>query len=200
MKRGFAIAMALGMAASTQVLAQQPNSNTNLSWNYVSAGVFTGEIGDLDFTGLGLGGSLALNDQIYMQGGYSTAESDDSFGVGNARDDIDLDTWRLGLGFHTPVNQTTDGFVSLSYVDNDVNFAGFSEDGSGNILEAGLRGRNSQELEWNASIFRSDIEDNDEIGLQVGARYFLQPNTSLGLNYQTADDTDLLALDLRLDL
>ncbi len=200
MKRGLAAGIALGMAASAQVAAQPANSASNLSWNYVSASVFTGEIGDLDFTGLGLGGSLALNDQIFMQGGYSSAESDDSFGVGSARDEIDVDSWRLGLGFHTPVNQSTDGFVSLSYVDNDVDFAGFSEDGSGNILEAGLRGRSSQELEWNASIFRSDIEDNDEIGLQVGARYFLQPNTSLGLNYQTADDTDLLALDLRLDL
>lgn len=172
---------------------------SKLSYSYVGLAYQTGEVLDEDFSGFGIGGSAALNESIFLIGNYSSLSSDDEFDLGAGPDDIDVTQFSFGVGFHTPINESIDFVAAIAYADAEVETSGFSEDGNGYVVNAGVRGKPTDVLEFGASINYADIEDEGETGYSVSARYFVMPASSLGISYGSADDVDTVAFDFRFD-
>lgn len=190
------ILSAITSIASFSVMADE----SPLSYTYAGIGYMDGDIADVDFTGYGIYGSSALNNNFFLLGGYSIIESDDQFLVGSSADEIEAKGFSFGVGFHTPISPTVDFVSSLSYADTEVGSADVSEDGNGYVLAAGVRAMPTEVLELGAFIDYSDIEDDSETGYEFSARYFTTPDVSVGLAFGSSDDFDALSLDIRFDL
>lgn len=187
---------AISSIASFSVTAEE----AALSYTHAGIGYETGDIADIDFSGFGIYGSTAFNDSFFLTGSYLSIESDDQFSDGFVTDDIEATAFRLGVGFHTPINATVDFVSTLSFADAEIEFADESEDGNGYILAAGVRALPSDVLELSAFIDYADIEDGSETGYSLGARYFATPCVSLGLGYGSSDDFDAITFDVRFDM
>ena len=171
-----------------------------LSYTYAGVGYSNGDIADVDFSGFGFYGSVALNDSFFLLGEYSSIESDDKFDIGSSIDEIEATGFSFGVGFHTPINPTIDFVSSLSYADVELESSDVSEDGNGYILAAGVRAKPSDVLELSALIDYADIEDGSETGYSLSARYYATQAVSLGLGYGSSDDFDAISFDVRFDL
>ena len=174
--------------------------DSDLSYTYVGLAYQTGEVLNEDFSGFGVSGSAALNESIFVIGNYNRMTSDDKYNVGFGSDDIEVTQFDLGLGFHTPVAKNIDFVASLSYADAEIKYFGNKADGNGYLLNAGIRAKPTEMLEFGAAINYADIEDDGETGYSLSARYFAAPTLSIGLGYGSADDIDTLSLDVRFDL
>ena len=84
--------MVAGML-SAPAFAQDGNG---MSYTYLEAGYLDTEIdvgpNDIDGDGVGVGGSVAVNDTFFLTGSYGTQDFD--FG-------IDVDQWSVGIGAHS---------------------------------------------------------------------------------------------------
>ena len=174
-------------------------ADSPLSYSNAGIGYMTGDIADVDFSGFGVYGSYALNDSFFVIGDYTSISSDDSFDFGFGVDDIEATQINVGFGFHTPISDATDFVATLSYADAEVEFFDLTEDGNGYIMSAGVRAKQTQEIELQAFLNYADIEDGSETGYLLGARYFTMPTLSLGLNYGSSDDFDSFSFDVRFD-
>lgn len=191
---------ALAIGTLTSILSVSAMAQeSSLSYTYVGVGYQSGDIEDIDFGGFGIYGSLELNESFFLLSQYSSIESDDQFLVGSTVDDIEATSFSFGIGFHTPISDTTDFVSSLSYADAEVESADVSEDGNGYVLAAGVRAMPSDKVELSAFIDYADIEDGSETGFSLGARYFTMPDVSFGLGYGTSDDFDAFSIDARFD-
>ena len=186
------------LAGSTACLSFAKDNG--LTYTYVGVGHLIGEVFDVDFAGFGISGSAAINASIFVIGQYSSLTSDDEFDLGFGADDIEVTQINFGLGFHTPIATNVDLVASLSYVDVKIESFGITEDGNGYLVNAGVRGKPTDVLEFGASINYADIEDEGETSYGISARYFAAPQTSLGLGYESADDVDTISFDLRVDI
>lgn len=173
---------------------------SKLSYTYVGLGYQTGEVLDEDFSGFGIAGSAALNESLYLIGAYSSLSSDDQLDVGFGADDVDVTQLNFGVGFHTPINTSLDFFTDLSFAKAEIEYLSASEDGNGYLINAGLRGKPTDNFEFGASINYADIEDEGETGYSVSARVFVDPKISLGLGYGSADDVDTVSFNVRFDI
>jgi hypothetical protein len=192
------IIAAISSVASLPLIAEE----SSLSYTYAGIGYANGDIDDLaaDFKGYSLYGSKALNDSFFLAGSYLSLETDDQFTDGFSTDEIEATGFSLGIGFHTPINETVDFVSSLSYSDAEVEFAGDTEDGNGYVLAAGVRALPSDVLELSAGIDYADVDGGSETGYSLGARYFTTSDISLGLGYGSSDDFDAITFDIRFDL
>lgn len=187
---------ALASSAACVVFAE----DSNISYTYVGLAYQTGEVLDEDFSGFGIGGSTALSDAVFLIGQYSSLTSNDEYDVGFGYDDIEATQFNLGIGFHTPIEANVDFVAALSYADAEVEYLGLTEDGNGYLVNAGVRAKPTDALEFGASINYADIEDEGETGYSLSARFFAVPKVSIGLGYGSADDVDTVSLDVRFDI
>ena len=82
-----------------------------LSYNYVEGGyVATNADDGVDADGWGLNGSGAISDNFHIFGGYTAQKTDDAI-----FDDVDVDAWRVGLGYNRPVASNTDLLARVAY-------------------------------------------------------------------------------------
>ena len=174
--------------------------DSDLSYTYVGLAYQTGEVLNEDFSGFGVSGSVALNESVFLIGHYSDLTSDDKYHVGFRSDDIEVTQFDLAVGFHTPVAKNIDFVASLSYADAEIKYFGNKADGNGYLINAGIRAKPTDILEFGAAINYADIEDDGEAGYTLYARVFAAPKLSIGLGYGSADDIDTLSLDVRFDL
>ena len=181
---------------------------SKLSYTSINLRYETAEIVDADFSGFDLGGSVALNDSVFMSVSYNSMSSHDDVRLVLSRmaasaagtsGDIEVTAFRAGIGFHTPVNENVDFVTLFSYLDSEVGLSGISEDVNGYGIELGLRSKPTDVLELGASINYADMGGESSTSFSVGARYFLQPTVSLGLGYGTADDVDVISFSARFD-
>lgn len=136
---------ALPMAASAQ----------SVSYNYVEAGYagINTDTGDAD--GFAINGSGAIAPNFHIFGGYSQQELD--------RTNIDIDLWRVGLGYNHAISPSADLVTRVAYEKFDAgrDIFGNSLDADGWSVEAGIRGAMAPALEGYAM---AGFEDGDAIG------------------------------------
>jgi len=77
---------------------------------------------------------------------------------------------------------------------------GLRADGNGYVASAGVRGKPTDLLEFNAAVNYANIEDEGEAGYSFGARFFVAPKASFGATYGSADDVDTIGFDVRFDI
>lgn len=179
--------LAISVAAAGFAHAQ----NQVMSYTYVEGGYVHTELDDIDVDGDGLGiaGSVALNDMFFVRGSYATLDFDRN---------VDLNQFELGLGGHFPLSDTLDIVGSVSYVDAELDFGPGSADDSGIGLSVGLRGRVAEVFELEAGIDYADLDDSgDETSFVIDGRYYFRPELAVGAGLQTGDDATTFSIGLR---
>jgi hypothetical protein len=120
-----------GHVSSATAAAQE------LSYNYVQGAYGSVDLDDSSFSsdgdGLGIGGSMIINENFHITGEYQTADMD--FGV-------DLNLLEVNLGYHTTVSENLDFVAQVGYLDLEVDAAGpISADDDAFLIGGGVRGR-----------------------------------------------------------
>lgn len=152
-----------------------------VSYNYVEGGYtrldagHTGSNNDAD--GWALNGSGAINPNFHVFGGYSKVNINDT--------DIDLDQWRLGVGYNRELTPKVDLVTRVAYEKFD---AGQGVDGDGYSVEAGVRGAMTPMLEGYALAGYEDYKDFDgDFYGKVGAQVKFNPTWGINGEVKFAD-------------
>ena len=155
----YGVIASLAMAPAA-VLADSPNYNF-IEGAYVNIDLDGIDDGD----GFGIGGSAEVGENIFIFADYSTV----SFSGG-----LDFSITNVGVGYKSPVSDTTDVNVSIGYIKADLD-AGVlgSADEDGYSLDASLRSMLSNEFELNGGVTYIDLGGGggDDTQLHVGGVY-----------------------------
>lgn len=172
------------MLSSATAMAEGP-SYSYIQGLYQEVDVDFG--GDADGDGFAVAGSVAINDSWYMFVDYASAEFDLS---------IDFDRWAVGGGWHSAISETTDWFVTASYVDAEISQGGFGFSESGFGASVGVRSMVSPNLELAGTVGYSDPEE--ETAVRAELWYTVTGNLALGAAASFGDDLDTLGVGIRL--
>ena len=108
--------------------------------------------GNVEGDGFVISGSLALTPSFFLLGGYEDGELDDF--------DVDIDSWRVGLGFHSPISEIIDLVVTGAVLNQEIGFsASGSNDDDAFDIGLGLRANLTDTLELNAGLNYVDYDD-----------------------------------------
>ncbi|AOW75612.1 hypothetical protein A3Q34_01165 [Colwellia sp. PAMC 20917] len=175
------------LTVSTLSMAKSP------SWNNIGVGYVSVDIKDSDFepTGFTFLGSKLINDNVYFHGKYRLV-SEEVYD-----EDIDLSTWNLGLGIRHGLNETTDLFGQVSYLNAEIEYDNTSEDENGYSLGAGVKSMLSDNFEVVVQATRDSLDGESETAFGIAAAFYLNETVSIGAGYQIADDANLLTIDIK---
>ena len=142
MKRSL-LALTLIAALPAMALSSAATAAEGVSYNYVEGGYSATDTDFGDADGFAINGSAAVAPNFHLFGGYNGQTTDD-FTVGTERfSGIDVDQWRLGVGYNHEISPRTDLLTRVAYeraeVAND-NINGYS-------VEAGVRSALSPMIE-----------------------------------------------------
>lgn len=161
-----------------------------MEYTYVEANFLWTDSDDIDetLTGGEFTGSLELPLNFFAQ-----------LTLSRQSDDADLDTFRLGAGYHLPLGSRFDayGLLSLAHLEVDGTANDFDDDGL--AAEIGVRLLLTPKLEVNGKVEWADVGD-ENYGVGIGARYYLMDSISLGGRVEAVDGDESIALGLRLEL
>lgn len=146
-----------------------------------------------DPDGLLIDASVALNDTWFAFGSREALTG--KFG-GN---DVDVNTWRAGLGLHTSVAEHVDLIVSagMAFLDADSSAPGSGND-EGLELRAGIRAGLGEHGELGAGVFWDDWNDNDALTtVYLQGAYYLETRIGFTAGFTSNDDADAFALGIR---
>jgi len=110
--------LTFGLAITTT----NADERAGFNYTFVEGGAISTEINNDDLgssTGWGLSGSLALSENIYITADYTL----DDFGsdrVLGLESKIELDSRRLGFGFHAPISDKVDFIASATWIELEV--------------------------------------------------------------------------------
>jgi hypothetical protein len=183
-----ATALIPGSSVSTPpppILGESQFGYTYVELNYL---LTDSDAADDTLGGLELVGSLELPLHFFGQAGISRQS-----------DDADLDQFRLGVGYYLPVAEQFDVYGLLSYARFEVDDSGADFDDDGTAAEIGARTLISPKFELNGAGKWTNLDD-DEVGLGLGARYYMTEALSLGGRLETIDDEDTVAVGVRYQL
>ena len=160
-------------------------------YTYVEGGFVSSEINTGPFNangeGLALVGSLALNDDFHLFGGYS----DRGFDFG-----IDSSTLSFGVGANYGIDDDWDLIGRISYVTTEVSTPLGSADENGLGLTGGVRGRLARRVELDAGLNYVDVGDSDT-SLFVNGRYYLNNHLAVGGGMGFDDGDTTLSVTVR---
>jgi Ax21 family sulfation-dependent quorum factor len=145
--------------AALTLLAALPfaaSAAEGLSYNYVEGGYIATDSDGADADGWGINGSGAIAENFHIFGGYSAQETDEQPFFG----DVDVDQWRVGVGYNYEVASNTDLLARLAYESYEFDFGQFgSEDLDGYSAEVGVRSALTPHFEGYAL---AGYEDGDQ--------------------------------------
>lgn len=153
---------------------------------------------DIDGNGLSVSGSASIAPNVALTAGFSSTNFDEFLGV-----DIDTTELSVGVTAHTSIADGTDVFGNVSVLKAEIEYSnGFNsidDDDTGHIISIGLRHAASEVVEIEAGFSLVDIYAESENQFNIGVRFYASEKASLGIGYATADDTDALLLNARID-
>ncbi|HLU62633.1 MAG TPA: outer membrane beta-barrel protein [Gammaproteobacteria bacterium] len=147
----------LALVAAPLAFAQD-----EIDYQYVDLAYVDNELGNIDYDGIGLRGSMPLNQDIYVAAELAVTSGDVPL-VG----DIDRSDLALGIGYHFPIYRNTDFVAQVDYLNIDLDELG---DDDGVRLQAGVRSKVAPELELRGALQYVDVTDSD-VGINLGAQY-----------------------------
>jgi opacity protein-like surface antigen len=109
----------------------------------------------------------------------------------------DVDTYRIGAGYHLGLGSRIDAYGILSYVHAEVDVGSNIKD-DGAAAELGLRFLLLPNLEVNGAAKWIDVNE-DDYGVALGARWYLMDRLSFGGRYEMIDNDDTVALGARFE-
>ncbi|QNP41892.1 outer membrane beta-barrel protein [Lysobacter solisilvae (ex Woo and Kim 2020)] len=156
-----------------------------LSYNYVEGGYVASNGDNVDADGWNVNGSAALTDNFHVFGGYTFQKTDDETIGGVRFDGVDVDQWRVGLGYNHPIAANTDLLARVAYesakVEGFDRFDGYS-------AEVGVRSALAPNFEGYALAGYEDGDDVDgDFYGRVGAQVKFNQNWGVTGDVKFAD-------------
>ena len=143
-----------------------------------------------DAIGLGVSGSLEIDENFHVFGDYQAADID--FGT-------DLTILEIGVGYHTNLSPFMDVYANLAYIDIEADALIGSADDSGLSMGIGLRGSISETVELYGGLDYIDFDDSDsETRANAGILLSLTETLSLGLRATLWDDVNVFQINARM--
>jgi Ax21 family sulfation-dependent quorum factor len=170
---------ALGMSAAA-------SAAEGLSYNYVEGGYVATNTDAGDADGWGVNGSGAIADNLHVFGGYSGQKTDDETIAGLRFEGVDVNQWRVGLGYNQPVAANTDLLARVAYENYDIE--GDNDRLDGYSAEVGVRSALAQNFEGYALAGYEDGDrfEGDFYG-RVGAQVKFNQNWGVTGDVKFAD-------------
>lgn len=185
------VALALPMAA---VAAEMP-SYDYLEGGYQKSTQRFGDEDDIDADGYFASGSLLIQPQVYLQGGYDHASTDKVNGSYG-----EFDVFRLGAGFRHPITNRVDFNAGGGAVFVNVQPRGpiaavaDEDDDTGYYLNTGLRAMVLPALEVNGGFEYSKVFEESETVGKVGAVFNFTPQFAAVGSYAYGDELNTYRL------
>lgn len=165
-----------------------------IRYDYLDLGLNFGEIdsgaGDVDFTGLNMGGSWGFHDNFAMFVSLGTGEID-------AFNDVDTTEFSIGVTPHFPLTENLDLVIPVAIEWADFDAGPFSDDDTGYSIGVGVRWLINPAWEFGGGLRHIDIFDGDEQTLGASIRWHMSDLFSLGLGGEFGDDTTAVLLNAR---
>jgi hypothetical protein len=175
----FIIALA-AFGLSSVAMAEGP------SYTYVDVGYAGADSGDDQTTGAVLSGSLSLFENFHTNVSYAAISDSSQPGPAPLNASDDYDVWRLAVGMHPAITDSTDlvlelGVSSGKYDDTDVEPDAVD-------LTFGVRSMIADNFELNAAaiIAQGDGDDGSsddyqDVGIRIGGQYFFTDAISVNV-------------------
>jgi len=170
----------------------------SFSYNYVQLGYSSSETKvagvDIDGSGYGIAGSLALNDTFFVTGAAAHSELDIPQS-NNAK------VYGLTIGARTALSDKVDAYASLSAIRGETKVLNLSRSDTGYGLDAGLRFAATDKLELGLDLGTADVFDVNSTSFGVSAKYKLTDKVSAGIGYtSSSEDSTAFVVSMRFDL
>jgi Ax21 family sulfation-dependent quorum factor len=154
-----------------------------LSYTYLEAGYLRVDPDNVGSeNGFAIRGSGALNENFHVFGAYENVDVSS----------IDIDSWRLGLGYNYNMGGSTDLYARFAYEKIDVEFF----DDNGWSAEVGVRGALSDNFEGYAGLRYTKFDDDDTSGV-IGGQYKFNPTWGLAADLSFNGDGNALFIGPR---
>lgn len=189
------------MAASIIIMALgvQCAIASDLSYDNFTLYVDQGSADDSDYdsSGFGVAGSISLNENFFVIGGFYNGETDEEFcdwycyEVG----EIELEQFHIGFGMHTPINDKTDFVGTFAVMKNEFSIGGDSETYTDKQMTIGVRHLLDPKFEVSASLLYVMFDELDnEMGGRIGATFHASESIAISLRMGQVDKARNTAL------
>jgi Outer membrane protein beta-barrel domain len=132
--------------------------------------------------------SIAAGDYVHLKGGYSRLWVDNV--KGSNKDNIDIDSFRIGMGGNFSVHEKVDLTGTASFIDNE--YSGDSNNSDrGYELEFGARVQALKKLEMTPSVIRVHTDNYEATGYSLGLVYALNKQYSIRTRVRRFSDDDV---------
>lgn len=161
---------------------------SDISYNWASVQYITEDLDDADCDqdGLTLSGNYEVHDNFFALGSFTDVSGDSGCGS---------ETFSIGGGYKADFSEDASYFVSLSYIDTEVDFG--SSD-SGLIAAIGARALFTPDLEGRISISRNTAFDGNTV-LSGGVSYWFLERLSFNGDVNLGSESSGIALGARFD-
>ena len=176
------------IAISTLSLFSLTNASAEtFNYNYAQAGYSF--INDFDIDqGVKVSGSYDVAYNINVLGSYFVSTSSDS----KIADDVKLDAYTLGVGYHTDISDSTDLLAEIGLINTntDVKIGSVKTniDNAGYTLSVGARHRLQNNLELQIRFDHRNTKKVIDNTFTLGGRYYFKSNWSAGVDFNTGAD------------
>ena len=166
------------------------------SYSFLDAGYVTTDVdnfnGDID--GFLLRGSFEFMDNWFGYARYLDQSAD----VGGTN--VDVSQWSIGAGYAWPLNDATDLYGKLGYVEADADVDAFNAHANDNgyELSVGLRGFAMEQFEYEGAVNYTDLSDSgDTTSVGIAARWHFMPQFAVGLEGEFGEDANSYGVGAR---
>lgn len=128
---------------------------------------------------LALSGSGALTENVFLVGGYSSSD------WGH---DVKNTTVALGVGYHSPITDTTDFVGTATYQQLSLDTSIDSVDETGYGISAALRHNLNQTFELDAGFTYVTVDSESKTGVLIGGLAHINSNVDVGLTISKPQD------------
>lgn len=172
--------------ASFSILTTTAHAN-NFNYNYAQIGYSAVNDFDVD-GGITVSGSYDVQENVNLFGEFFVSTSSDS----DIADDIDVDIYTFGVGYHTPISDKTDILVDIGLFNTNAEATtgsiSIERDDSGYELGLGARHKLTEKVEVNARGEHKNSDNLTDTTYTLGARYHFNPAISAGIDFNTGAD------------
>ena len=168
--------------------ASQGTSATGFNYSYAELGYTNLNSDPMDASGADAELSIAAGNYVHIKGGYSHLWVDNV--KGSNKDNIEIDSFRVGMGGNFSVHEKIDLTGTVSYIDNE--YTGDSNNSDrGYEAEFGARVQALKKLEMTPSIVRVHTDNYKDTGYSLGLVYALNKQFALRTRVRRFSDEDV---------
>jgi hypothetical protein len=188
MKNTLNLALAtLLLTTTSMTVTAAEDSKSLINYDYVQAGFgnfelsYDGESIDGDYTIIGASTSLSNDFNLFGS-------------ILNDREDIvDVSWTKIGLGYHTPIDATTDLQISYTHDKLEASVDGVSESVTGSTVSIGIASALSDATEVSIALVRTTMEGESVNGYSAGFVQEIDDSLSAVGSFETATESGVTA-------